>query len=61
VEWWTSSAASRDYGVAWLVPGATSAKGPAGSKAEGASRAAGLAWVFVDRTTGEGYLQGWCE
>ncbi|WP_272459258.1 DNA polymerase Y family protein [Polyangium jinanense] len=61
VEWWTSSSASRDYGVAWLVPGATSGKGPAGPKAEGASRAAGLAWVFVDRTTGEGYLQGWCE
>ena len=61
VEWWTSSVASRDYGVAWLVPGATNTKGPAGEKAEGASRAAGLAWVFVDRTTGEGYLQGWCE
>ncbi|MDI1475993.1 DNA polymerase Y family protein [Polyangium sp. y55x31] len=61
VEWWTSSAASRDYGVAWLVPGATSGKASAGPKGEGASRAAGLAWVFVDRTTGEGYLQGWCE
>lgn len=61
VEWWTSSSASRDYGVAWLVPGATSGKAAAGPKGEGASRAAGLAWVFVDRTTGEGYLQGWCE
>jgi len=53
VEWWTRAPASRDYGVAWLVPG---------KSADGrASRAPTLAWVYVDRTSGEGYLQGFCE
>jgi len=60
IEWWTSAPASRDYGLAWLVPGQT--PGKTTSKAESASsRAPALAWIFVDRTTGEGYLQGWCE
>jgi protein ImuB len=59
VEWWTRSPASRDYGLAWLVPGA--APGKSGGKAEGSSRSPALAWVYVDRATGEGYLQGWCE
>jgi len=59
VEWWTSAPASRDYGLAWLVPGAPPAK--TGKTTEGPARAPAMAWIFVDRSTGEGYLQGWCE
>lgn len=58
VEWWTRSPASRDYGLAWLVSGSMAKS--EGSKAS-APRAAGLAWVYVDRSTGEGYLQGFCD
>ena len=46
VEWWTSSPTSRDYARAWLSsPGCAS----------------GEAWIYIERATGEGYLQGWCE
>ncbi len=55
VEWWTSAPASRDYGVAWFVSGpSTTSKGLA-------QAARTLAWVYVDRSTGEGFLQGYCE
>lgn len=69
VEWWTETPASRDYARAWLValkpsPGAKPKfqlrKGGAPS-AEPPSPLAAEAWIFVDRTTGEGYLQGWSE
>lgn len=60
VEWWTRSPASRDYGLAWLVSGASTGTKLAAGK-EFATRAAGLAWVYVDRSTGEGYLQGFCD
>jgi protein ImuB len=57
VEWWTAAPASRDYLRAWLVSGS-----PAGKPREGASPVfAGEAWIYVDRTTGEAFLQGWCE
>jgi protein ImuB len=63
VEWWTASPASRDYVRAWLVAG--SGKGAPGGAARGAMEAspcpAGEAWIYVDRTTGEAFLQGWCE
>lgn len=63
VSWWEREPASRDYGLAWLVSGATTSKKtpPPQVGEEAATRAAGLAWVFVDRTTGEGYLQGFCD
>lgn len=64
VEWWTKSAASRDYGVAWFVAGpgtASTNAGKANSGKANAQPARTLAWVYVDRSTGEGYLQGYCE
>lgn len=59
VEWWTKDPASRDYGIAWFVagPGTSSANSGKG----GTQPARTLAWVYVDRATGEGYLQGYCE
>ena len=45
VEWWTPSPTARDYLRAWMVSGGTAAE----------------AWVYVDRQTGEGWLQGWSE
>lgn len=58
VEWWTANPASRDYAAAWFVAGPSPERARPGG---GAAVSAGQAWVFVDRTTGEGYLQGWCE
>ncbi|UQA55818.1 DNA polymerase Y family protein [Polyangium aurulentum] len=58
VEWWTANPASRDYAAAWLVAGPSPERVRPGG---GSAVSAGQAWVFVDRTTGEGYLQGWCE
>jgi protein ImuB len=54
VEWWSETPASRDYATAWLISGP-------GARPGGGAPTTALAWVFVDRTTGEGYLQGWCE
>ncbi len=51
VGWWTPSPTSRDYARAWLVSAANGAEGAA----------CGEAWAFVDRSTGEGVLQGWME
>jgi protein ImuB len=68
VEWWTASPASRDYVRAWLVAGPS--KGAQASEhppraprgvAEASPSPAGEAWIYVDRTTGEAFLQGWCE
>ncbi len=59
VEWWTKNPASRDYGVAWFVAGPGMAQANSGKA--GAQPARTLAWVYVDRSTGEGYLQGYCE
>lgn len=59
VEWWTSAPASRDYGVAWFVAGPGMAQAHAGKGNLQPART--LAWVYVDRSTGEGYLQGYCE
>ncbi|MCC6552265.1 MAG: DNA polymerase Y family protein [Polyangiaceae bacterium] len=58
VEWWTASPASRDYVRAWLASGSPLGKPPR----EGASpSSSGEAWIYVDRATGEAFLQGWCE
>ena len=58
VEWWTASPASRDYVRAWLASGSPAGKPPR----EGASpSSSGEAWIYVDRATGEAFLQGWCE
>jgi protein ImuB len=59
VEWWTSNPASRDYGVAWFVAGPGTARADSGKAAAQPVRT--LAWVYVDRASGEGYLQGYCE
>lgn len=63
VEWWTSQPASRDYLKAWLVSGPPQGRGPGAARgAEGQSPSpAGEAWIYVDRATGEAFLQGWCE
>lgn len=51
VEWWTSEPLSRDYARAWLHTGA----------ADHSASEYSEAWVFVDRTTGRGFLHGWFE
>jgi protein ImuB len=72
VEWWTEKPASRDYARAWLVaakPSQGSSSANSAMKkgqlrkggAEPPARLTAEAWIFVDRTTGEGYLQGWSE
>jgi len=66
VEWWTASPASRDYLKAWLVSGPPQGKAPGAGRALRASEEAspcpaGEAWIYVDRATGEAFLQGWCE
>ncbi|WP_437969661.1 DNA polymerase Y family protein [Sorangium sp. So ce260] len=68
VEWWTPTPASRDYARAWLVSGAPSGRGAPARLGElrpprdGASASScGEAWIYVDRATGEAFLQGWCE
>ncbi|HZF47342.1 MAG TPA: DNA polymerase Y family protein [Polyangiaceae bacterium] len=67
VEWWTETPASRDYARAWLVAAKPTA-GPRSPLRKGGAppgepppRLTAEAWIFVDRTTGEGYLQGWSE
>jgi protein ImuB len=57
VEWWTAAPASRDYATAWLVAGETGGR-PGAEKPRPLSTEA---WVYVDRATGEGYLQGYLE
>lgn len=74
VEWWTGSPVSRDYARAWLVEkpdirgaggGAKGRRGPGliGAPADAALAVSpcGEALIFVDRATGEGFLQGWSE
>ncbi|WP_437769368.1 DNA polymerase Y family protein [Sorangium sp. So ce281] len=68
VEWWTPTPASRDYARAWLVSGSPSGKaapvrlGELRPPRDGASASScGEAWIYVDRATGEAFLQGWCE
>lgn len=63
VEWWTPTPASRDYFKVWLSSGAPQGGGGARSFAQGEARPgpAGEAWIYVDRATGEAFLQGWCE
>jgi protein ImuB len=51
VAWWTLSPTSRDYVSAWLAAGAPGSPGAS----------CGEAWAYVDRATGEGFLQGWVE
>ncbi|MGK3996051.1 DinB/UmuC family translesion DNA polymerase [Sorangium sp. So ce1024] len=65
VEWWTPTPASRDYARAWLVSGSPGKAAPARlgdlRPREGASASScGEAWIYVDRATGEAFLQGWC-
>ncbi|WP_437591915.1 DinB/UmuC family translesion DNA polymerase [Sorangium sp. So ce1000] len=68
VEWWTPTPASRDYARAWLVSGSPSGRaaparlGELRPPRDGASASScGEAWIYVDRSTGEAFLQGWCE
>ncbi|WP_437946017.1 DNA polymerase Y family protein [Sorangium sp. So ce296] len=68
VEWWTPTPASRDYARAWLASGAPSGRaaparlGELRPPRDGASASScGEAWIYVDRATGEAFLQGWCE
>lgn len=70
VEWWTSSPTSRDYARAWLVErqepqvNTRGRRGPSGGAPmdpSSCARTCGEALLFVDRATGEGYLQGWRE
>jgi protein ImuB len=68
VEWWTPTPASRDYARAWLVSGSPSGRaaparlGELRPPRDGASASScGEAWIYVDRATGEAFLQGWCE
>ncbi|WP_437638007.1 DNA polymerase Y family protein [Sorangium sp. So ce854] len=66
VEWWTPTPASRDYARAWLVSGSPSGRAAPGRLGDlrprdGASASScGEAWIYVDRATGEAFLQGWC-
>ncbi|WP_437691324.1 DinB/UmuC family translesion DNA polymerase [Sorangium sp. So ce176] len=66
VEWWTPTPASRDYARAWLVSGAPSGRAAQGRLGElrprdgASSSSCGEAWIYVDRATGEAFLQGWC-
>lgn len=67
VEWWTPTPASRDYARAWLVSGTPSGRpslprgGDLRPPRDGASTSScGEAWIYVDRSTGEAFLQGWC-
>lgn len=74
VEWWTSNPCSRDYAVVLLSPGGETKPGPS-SKLKGAVDVGGYAGgarsapkppvlealVYVDRTNGEAYLQGYFE
>ncbi|WP_438019034.1 DNA polymerase Y family protein [Sorangium sp. So ce315] len=66
VEWWTPTPASRDYARAWLVSGSPSGRAAPARLGElrprdGASASScGEAWIYVDRATGEAFLQGWC-
>ncbi|WP_438028064.1 DinB/UmuC family translesion DNA polymerase [Sorangium sp. So ce233] len=66
VEWWTPTPASRDYARAWLVSGAPSGRAAPGRLGElrprdgASSSSCGEAWIYVDRATGEAFLQGWC-
>ncbi len=53
VEWWAPSSASRDYlRVLVRSPQAASGSAPA---------LVAEAWVYIDRRTGESFLQGWWE
>jgi protein ImuB len=56
VEWWTGAPVSRDYARAWLVAGDRAKKPGAAAPAVTAE-----AWVFLDRSSGECFLQGFCE
>ncbi|AKT42233.1 hypothetical protein [Chondromyces crocatus] len=67
VEWWTSTPVSRDYFKAWFSaasPASAGGGGRSGGVGEGRQGAlgpAGEAWIYVDRASGEAFLQGWCE
>jgi protein ImuB len=54
VQWWSPSPVCRDYARAWLRTGID-----APSQHSSAERAE--AWVYLDRSTGRSYLQGWYE
>jgi protein ImuB len=60
VEWWSPSPISRDYARAWLRTNVREAsQSSARIVREHAEHAE--AWMFVDRTSGRGYLHGWYE
>jgi protein ImuB len=56
VEWWTKSPTSRDYARAWLASGGDERGARSKAKA-----ACAEALVYVQRKTGEVFLQGWYE
>ena len=62
VEWWTATPVSRDYFKAWLASGPPTGGGARPmTLGEARPGPAGEAWIYVDRATGEAFLQGWCE
>lgn len=64
VAWWTSRASSRDYlrvTLSFPSSGTGGAAVPRGSAAYTASGALVEAWMFVDRRTGDVFLQGFWE
>ncbi len=64
VEWWASQSASRDYLRVLVTSRSTEPRSRAGQAASRDSEPKELvaeAWIYVDRRTGESYLQGWWE
>ncbi|HVY48523.1 MAG TPA: DNA polymerase Y family protein, partial [Minicystis sp.] len=63
VAWWTARPISRDYLTAWLVSGdeRRGRHAQAGVGASARPAVAGEALVYVERRSGQGFLQGWLE
>lgn len=66
IAWWTPSPISRDYFHAWLTTSSPQAQRPFPrltpfDEPHEAHETGALALLFIDRETGDGYLQGWDE
>ncbi|WP_156041409.1 DinB/UmuC family translesion DNA polymerase [Chondromyces apiculatus] len=62
--WFSASAPGSVGGVGGATSGGAGGAGGARLSAAGEGRSAGPAgeaWIYVDRATGEAFLQGWCE
>jgi len=53
VQWWTSAPVCRDYAHAWLRTGERNQAKEPPEMAE--------AWVYIERTSGRGFIHGWYE